>query len=760
MALLGSYKIAISAVLEGAGEIGSQLRDAVGDNKLKSAALVGGAAVGGAFVSSLSQNLNLEKEQDFVAAQLGLTEKQSARAGRIAGDLYSNNYGESIAGNTAAVGAVLTSLTDLKGKGKDAITTITRDALNLSSILGTDVTDTVNQVSILMKSGLAKSSQEAIGLLTAGAQKVGPALSGDLIDASEEYSQFFRQMGFTGEQAFGVLAAGADKGVYGIDKAGDAIKEFGIRATDLGDKGAQDAMKALGLNGAEMSKALLKGGDAAAGATKSIVSELQAIKDPAKQAELAIALFGTPLEDLGKANIPEFLKALSPTGKALGDVSKAADDLDATLNGNAAAGLETWKRKAETAFLGFSKFAVPAVTDLVTVITEKLGPILGPVIKTLNKGGYAAKVLGIAFGVAVIAIGAYYAAMVVASAATKIWAVVTGIASAVTKTWAAIQWVMNAALLANPIVLIVVAIIALVAVIVLIAKKTDWFQKLWAAIWPKVKAAFTATWEAIKQAAIAVWGFISNLFKTVWGAMKSAWSATMNFFKSIFTGTWNRIKNVFTTILNFFKSYYSFIWNGIVMKTVAVLMKVYTTITGWIKKAIDGVVSTVAGLWGRIVNFFTSIPGKIAGAIGDLGSIGRSIVEGLWGGISSMTSWLWDKLSGFAGGIMDGLKGAFGINSPSKLMRDEVGKNLGLGVGVGLTESLGAVMKESQRFADSVAGSVSVNDGRLRPRTVDGMAQGNGKKIEQTFVLPTPKTNTDLYLAAKKGGEAAMAVGA
>lgn len=53
--------------------------------------------------------------------------------------------------------------------------------------------------------------------------------------------------------------------------------------------------------------------------------------------------------------------------------------------------------------------------------------------------------------------------------------------------------------------------------------------------------------------------------------------------------------------------------------------------------------------------------------------IGKNLVEGLWSGISSMTSWIGNKISGFVGGVIDVFKKVFGINSPSTLMRDEIG---------------------------------------------------------------------------------------
>jgi len=176
----------------------------------------------------------------------------------------------------------------------------------------------VQSVSTLIGSGLVKDSTEAFDLLTKASQKVPAALREDVLDASDEYSQFFKSLGFNGSQAFGALAAASDKGVFGIDKTGDAIKEFTIRATDMSTS-TQDAFGSIGLDAQSMANDILAGGDTAQGATQKIVDGLLNIKDPATQANTAIALFGTPLDDLGVSNTPPFLSSLQGATGGLED---------------------------------------------------------------------------------------------------------------------------------------------------------------------------------------------------------------------------------------------------------------------------------------------------------------------------------------------------------------------------------------------------------------------------------------------------------
>ena len=81
----------------------------------------------------------------------------------------------------------------------------------------------------------------------------------------------------------------------------------------------------------------------------------------------------------------------------------------------------------------------------------------------------------------------------------------------------------------------------------------------------------------------------------------------------------------------------------------------------------------------NIINAVRNLPSQMA-------SIGRNIVEGVWNGITGMGSWLMNKVSSFFSGIVDGAKKALGIHSPSRVMRDQVGKYMAQGVGVGFED--------------------------------------------------------------------------
>ena len=105
----------------------------------------------------------------------------------------------------------------------------------------------------------------------------------------------------------------------------------------------------------------------------------------------------------------------------------------------------------------------------------------------------------------------------------------------------------------------------------------------------------------------------------------------------------------------------------------------------------------------NIVNGVKSIPSRMA-------SIGRSIVQGIWNGISGAGSWLRSQISNFASGIIKGFKSAFKINSPSKIMRDVIGKGIVEGIGVGIDQEEDSLLTKAYKLAGNV---VNVMDGNI-----------------------------------------------
>lgn len=107
-----------------------------------------------------------------------------------------------------------------------------------------------------------------------------------------------------------------------------------------------------------------------------------------------------------------------------------------------------------------------------------------------------------------------------------------------------------------------------------------------------------------------------------------------------------------------------------------------------------GIVRGIGNAVSGARNVVSAIVGALRQAPGMVLDVGANIVRGVWEGISNSIGWLRDKVSGWVHGIMQDIKGFFGIHSPSRLMRDEVGKYLAEGIGVGFEDEMGNVSKQ------------------------------------------------------------------
>ena len=112
---------------------------------------------------------------------------------------------------------------------------------------------------------------------------------------------------------------------------------------------------------------------------------------------------------------------------------------------------------------------------------------------------------------------------------------------------------------------------------------------------------------------------------------------------------------------------------------------------------INGIPNLIKNIPKIITNMVTSFKNNGLSAFKD---VGKNLIEGLWNGINSAKDWILDKIKGFGDSVLQGLKDFFGIHSPSTLMRDEVGKYIAQGVGVGFEDELSSVYDDMQKAVD------------------------------------------------------------
>ncbi|MCQ2059798.1 MAG: hypothetical protein MJY71_08245 [Bacteroidaceae bacterium] len=332
---------------------------------------------------------------------------------------------------------------------------------------------------------------------------------------------------------------------------------------------------------------------------------------------------------------------------------------------------------------------------------------------------------GIEAGIAAIA-----AAFLAFKVVTLIQAVTTAM-EGMTLAQAALNLVMSL----NPIGLVVAAIAALVAAFVVLWNKSEAFRNFWKGLWEGIKNAtkvvidaigkfFSGAWDGIKKAWSAAGGFFKNLwsgikntfssvkswfsdkFKAAWNGIKSVWSAVGGFFSDV----WDAIKSIFSNIKGWFSDKFSAAWNGIKNAWSSVksffsniwsgIKNVFSSVGSWFSDIFKGAWNGIKNAFGSVKEFFSGILDKIKGVFkGDsLLDVGKNLIKGLWNGINDMTSWVISKIEGFGDNVLGGIKKFFHIESPSKVMRDQVGVMIAKGVGVGIESQTDSVVKSMTKL--------------------------------------------------------------
>lgn len=611
------------------------------------AGLAAGVALAAAVGQGLSSAMDLEDARQKISAELGLTEEQARVVGETVGSVFANGWGESAAQVGDAARDVVSSIDGMRDASQEALESMTIKALDFATAFEVETARSTQIVGQLIKTGLVADAEEGFDLLTAAMQKVPTNLRADLVDAVDEYGPFFAAIGYSGEEAMSALVAAADKGMYGIDKTGDAVKEFSIRATDMSTASVA-AYEAAGLSAEEMSAKILAGGEEGGAAFQQIVDGLLGIEDPVARANAAIGLFGTPLEDLGVHEIPTFLESLGGMTGGLGEVAGAADAMGATLNDTASVAWLTLSRQWDA---------------IVAQVGTMLLPVLRGVMDFLLENPAILQIVAVAIGVLA-------AAFVALSVAT---------------------WIANTALLANPITWIVIGIVALIAALALLVMNWDsvvaWVTEVWGGFlgWMgEVIDGFVVWWNDLWSGFASwigeVWegfvGFITDVWQGFQGWIISALLAYVAFW----TGLWRGVGDFISGVWRGFVGMVTDIWNGFlsfiiasVLAYVSFWLGVWGGVSSFFSGLWSGIVGFVTDAWGNIMSFLGGIPGKIQGVFVGAGrwlyQIGRDILDGLWDGLESIWSGLVGWIEDIGNQIADTFAGVLGIASPSRVFR-------------------------------------------------------------------------------------------
>lgn len=531
---------------------------------------IGAAAALALGVKSVQVADEFRQAMNGLASETGLTADEMKEYEEITKRIYNRNLGE----NFEDIAKSMAKVKQITGESGQVLEGLTATALMLRDTFEFEVEGSINTVNSMMQH-FGITGEQAYTLIAQGAQQ-GANKNGDLLEVLNEYSAQFSALGFSAEQFTDILIQGAQDGAFQVDKIGDAIKEFTIRSKD-GSTASAEAFAALGLSAADMTNAFAAGGETAQTAFAQVVGALDAISDPVAKNTIGVALFGTQFEDLEA-------KAIT----SLASVKSSTDSTASTLE-------EINKIKYDSFTQAIKGIGRMFETGVMIPIGEKILPKLSefaewfkgkmPEIEKVTLAVADTIIAGFTmFGNALqwvvdkanilLPILAFITAALAAQMIINTLVTIYHAWKLATASMTTAQWLLNLAMAANPIGLVAAAIGLLIAAGVALYMN-----------WDKVSGFLLGTWTAIKEAAVSIWNGLVTFFKE-WGpSLLIALTGPIGMTVGLIMKYWDEIKaftlNVWNAILSFFTN-------------------------------------DVPAAFNQFVNFFAELPSKILGFLQDL----------------------------------------------------------------------------------------------------------------------------------------------
>lgn len=236
-----------------------------------------------------------EAALNSLQAKTGATAEQMETYKDVITNLYANNYGEDKGDIADSIAEVTQQLGELDS---ESLEDVTEKAFLLRDTFGFEVNESVRAANMLIQQ-FGVTADEAYTLIAQGAQN-GLNKNGDLMDIINEYGVHYKQMGYSAEEFFNSLENGTAAGTFSVDKLGDAMKEFGIRSKDGSDSTA-GAFATLGIIVGDNSKLISEAQDKSEDYKKTIAD----LEQKLKYAEIEQSNFNEKTSELQKMKMED-----------------------------------------------------------------------------------------------------------------------------------------------------------------------------------------------------------------------------------------------------------------------------------------------------------------------------------------------------------------------------------------------------------------------------------------------------------------------
>lgn len=683
--------------------IGGSLTDKV----TKPIVAIGAGFVGLATKAATSTNA-MNKALNTLQTQTGATETEMQGFEGILKSIYGQNYGDSFE-DVAQSMAKVEQQTGMTGSALEETTT---NALALRDVFDWEVDESLRAAQMMVDQ-FGVSSEEAYNLLAQGAQN-GLDKNQNLLDSINEYSVHFSQMGFSAEEMFGMISSGAQTGVFDIDKLGDAVKEFGIRAKD-GSSSTMEAFKSLGLDAEGLTKKFANGGQGAKDAFMEVNTALMNCDDKVLQNQAGVALWGTMWEDMGADAIAAMLNVNTEFDKT----RDSMEQIKAIKYDDIGSAFEGIGRQLETGllipigekvlpylndFANWFQAHLPEIQNAVMTAVDSIMaylPTLAPVIQgimdiVVSIGSKLLEINPIILAVAA-AIGPVVSAIgtVVSTCSTLISGIgsLVNVASNLQPILTAVGTAIGG--ISAPAVAVVAAIAAFSAAVVYCWKTNDEFRNNILQAWESIKSSCKTIWEGIKSIAEDVFNGLKS-FWSQWGEqIKSCFGAVMKYLSSIFkTGV-----DLISDILKVFSAAFQGDWKGCWEAVKQLLSNAWNNMKDVVSNLINAISQVITTTLGIIKSTFTSIWEGIKSLVS---TVFQSILSVVTSSISSVLS----KAKELGTGVINAIKE---LPSSAKSIAGNFIRGLVNGIKNGISSVCNSVKDLAKSAVDSAKSALGIH---------------------------------------------------
>lgn len=497
--------------------------------------------------------------------------------------------------SASVVGEAIADIASRTGLTGEKLETLSTTLLNLARITNSDVSEVTRTATRVFGDwSIATDDQNSsLDYLYGISAKTGISIT-QLMEGMSAYGSPMRALGFSFEEVGALLG--------NFERAG--VK------TELAMGGLRKGLASLAKAGKDP--------------TTELPILLDKIKNAGTVAEsntVAFELFGARCgADLavaireGKFGVQDFIDALKENPTAINDVAASTltfSDKLKMLKNNASVAL----RPIGLMFFDIANAAIPILSKI-----TKWMQAVGKAFKSLPAP--AKKFIGV-----IVLLAAAIGPLIL------IGVKLIGLFKTIKTAWLALQ----TAFMANPMVLLIMAIVAAVILVAVIIKK-NWtsIKNFFVAIWNGIKAVWDKVWGAIAGTAKAIWGGIVNTAKVIWGVLSAVFNVLAAIWKGIWTGIvialkviWTILKIAFIAIIFPFVAAAIIIWEA--------LKIAWGVVWGVISKVLSAV-------WAGLKNLFNAIIlplVKVAAAIWDAVKAAWNFI---WNGIKIFLQNLWNGI--------------------------------------------------------------------------------------------------------------------